>query len=177
MGGRGEGEDDDEEKARTKKGRSGSAPCPDSTCVLVPSGRRIAARLFTNPSSTRLPELPLCGSRPLSPIPFNCPRVAAPSLPRFTSSDPFHRIVSGPALITVRREHPSSPTQPRPFCYNLIVSPHPFLSLYSKYRSELYFSSASFRLRSFPRMPPAGAVALTIKAIKVALSYPKLETY
>lgn len=52
-------------RPETKKGRSGSAPCPESTCVLVSPGRRIAARLFTNPSSTRLPELPL-GTRPPS---------------------------------------------------------------------------------------------------------------
>lgn len=139
-------------KTRRRRETSGSASCPDSACVLVLPRRRIAARLFTNPSSTRLPELPL-GTRSPSPLSprlssaFNC---SLSSTHHGSSASLPPRPASGPALVTVRREHPSSPT-PRPFLvYNLAcVSP----TLLFKYSN----TAASFRLRLFPKgYPPRG---------------------
>lgn len=120
-------------------------------------GRRIAARLFTNPSSTRLPELPLGIRSPsplyprLSPSVQLLPLFHAPREPRI--SLPLGP-ASGPALVTVRREHPSSPT-PRPLLvYNLAVSPLP-LPFPSSTRIPPLPSALPFP----KRIPPAGAVA------------------
>ena len=73
--------------------------------VLVWPVCRIAARLFTNPSTTRLPELlGECSSA----LPFL--QLSLNLLPLF--HDPYHRPSCRTALVTVASdEHPSSPTR------------------------------------------------------------------
>lgn len=138
--------------------------CPGSLSAVRPCltrERRIAARgLFTNPSSTRLPELPLGCARFVLPALHHgllvSPSWSLQSLPLFHAlhgvpgipTIALRRGASGPALVTVRREHPSSPT-PRPLLVSIISR---YLSLpLTLFSSKKYsnISPTSFRLRPF----------------------------